>query len=90
LSYRVGDTVVYPYEFTRNGVRLRYGAFVLKGNTPDRSAHLDVVGTVNKKRVKGTFSVYVLYNENGQQDANGSIRCDSGDLFYRARRVRRR
>lgn len=82
-----GDTVVAS-DYTK-GVPLRYGAFFLQARNAAGDTTLEVSGIVRRKRAKGGFELVTLYNEQNQQDPNGSIRC-SAELTWRAKRVRRR
>jgi hypothetical protein len=48
----------------------------------------DAEGKFGKKggKVTGTLTVFATFNDQNQQDPNGSVRCTSGELDFTARR----
>ena len=48
----------------------------------------DAKGTFNARgtRATGTLKIFATFNDQNQQDPNGTIRCESGELAWSARR----
>jgi hypothetical protein len=39
----------------------------------------------NGRKASGTISIFALFNENNEQDPNGSVRCEANDLPFTLR-----
>jgi hypothetical protein len=48
----------------------------------------DAAGTFNAKgsKVTGTLKIFANFNDQNQQDPNGTVRCESGDITWSAKR----
>jgi hypothetical protein len=48
----------------------------------------ETAGRFNKRgtKVTGTFDIFALFNDQGEQDPNGSVRCEANNLSFTLRR----
>jgi len=69
----------FPIEQRRWGIRAR---------AKDKSFGWDVAGRFSRsgKKTTGTLSIFALFNEQGHQDPNGSVRCQVKNLEFTLRR----
>jgi hypothetical protein len=80
------DRIITPskVKFKVNSKR----AWGIRARNNDTGFGWDADGTFNSKGTKstGTLSVFATFNDQNQQDPNGSIRCESGALKFTVKR----
>ena len=67
---------------------VRSGAFGIEARNETTGFGWDATGTFKGKgrRATGTLTVFAKFNDDNQQDANGSVTCESKPLTWSARR----
>ena len=91
LSCSDGDTVTSPPVLTPRGVTfaVRSNRFGIEARNDTTGFGWDADGAFRSRgrRATGTLRVFAIFNEQNQQDADGSIRCASAAFGWTARRA---
>src|SRR3954470_15550179 len=61
------------------------GLFGLMFSSADDSVAVDLKGKIRSPRASGTIRIAAAFNDQGQQDPNGSITCASGGVRWSAK-----
>lgn len=92
LSCTDGDGVSTPRVVTprRERFRVRSGRFGIRARNEKTGFGWDVDGRFRNRgrRATGTLTVFASFNDQNQQDADGSIKCESESLTWSVRRRR--
>jgi hypothetical protein len=90
LSCSDGDTVTSPKVVTPRGVTfpVRSNRFGIEARNDETGFGWDADGAFRSRgrRATGTLRVFAIFNDQNQQDADGSIRCASASFGWTARR----
>jgi ABC-type amino acid transport substrate-binding protein len=90
LSCTDGDSVDTPRVVTPRGVRFRVSRrrFGIRARNDTTGFGWDVEGRFRgrARRATGTLTVFASFNDDNQQDADGTIKCESEALTWSARR----
>ena len=90
LSCSDGDTVTAPKVATPKGVTftVRANRFGIEASNDETGFGWDADGVFRSKgrRATGTLRVVARFNDQNQQDVNGTIRCASASFAWTAKR----